>query len=92
LLALVSRAAPASVNATMMGLAFMTLFIGNNLIGWLGRFYEPLGPTRFWGLHAAIGMTGAVLVMALGGRLGRLLDAHANQPLRPSARTLEVER
>jgi proton-dependent oligopeptide transporter, POT family len=92
LLALVSRAAPPSVNATMMGLAFMTLFIGNNLIGWLGRFYEPLGPVRFWGLHAAIGMTGAVLVMVLGGRLGRLLDAHADQPLRPSARTLEVER
>jgi hypothetical protein len=30
--------------------------------------------------------------LILGGRLGRLLDAHADQPLRPSARTLEVER
>jgi len=92
LLALVSRAAPASVNATMMGLAFMTLFVGNNLIGWLGRYYEPLGPLRFWGLHAAIGMTGAVLVRLLGPRLNRVLGVHSDQPLRPSARTLEVER
>jgi POT family proton-dependent oligopeptide transporter len=32
LLALVSRAAPAKVNATMLGIAFMTLFISKNLI------------------------------------------------------------
>ncbi|MEP7272630.1 MAG: peptide MFS transporter, partial [Acidobacteriota bacterium] len=36
LLALVSRAAPASVNSTMMGLAFMSLFISNVVIGWIG--------------------------------------------------------
>jgi hypothetical protein len=29
-------AAPAKVNATLMGLAFMSLFIANNLIGWIG--------------------------------------------------------
>jgi POT family proton-dependent oligopeptide transporter len=33
LLALVSRAAPARVNATMMGIAFMSLFLANVLIG-----------------------------------------------------------
>jgi hypothetical protein len=35
----VSRAAPAKVNATLMGLAFMSLFVSNNLIGWIGGFY-----------------------------------------------------
>jgi POT family proton-dependent oligopeptide transporter len=44
LLALVSRAAPAKVNATLMGLAFMSLFISNNLIGWIGGFYEKMTP------------------------------------------------
>lgn len=92
LLALVSRAAPASINATMMGLTFMTLFVSNNLIGWLGRFYEPLGPLQFWGLHAAIGATGALLTWVLGGMLSEVLDGRTDQPLRPSARTLEVER
>ena len=47
LLALVSRAAPAKVNATLMGLAFMSLFISNNLIGWIGGFYEKMRPASF---------------------------------------------
>jgi proton-dependent oligopeptide transporter, POT family len=73
LLALVSRTAPASVNATMMGLAFLSLFVANNLIGWLGRYYEPLGPQAFWLLHAAIGFGGTLLVLILGRSLRRAL-------------------
>ena len=49
LLALVSRAAPAKVNATLMGLAFMSLFISNNLIGWIGGFYEKMSPAAVLG-------------------------------------------
>ena len=73
LLALVSRAAPAKVNATLMGLAFMSLFISNNLIGWIGGFYEKMSPAGFWALHAAIGAGGGLLVLLFGGRLGRVL-------------------
>jgi POT family proton-dependent oligopeptide transporter len=75
LLALVSRAAPAQVNATMMGIAFMSLFVANNLIGWLGRYYERMSPIEFWSMHAAIGATGAVLVMLLKRPLERVLGA-----------------
>jgi len=75
LLALVSRAAPAKVNATLMGLAFMSLFISNNLIGWLGGFYEKMGPTRFWAMNAAIAAGGGLLVVLFGRRLGRALHA-----------------
>jgi proton-dependent oligopeptide transporter, POT family len=75
LLALVSRAAPAKVNATLMGLAFMSLFISNNLIGWLGGFYEKMGPTRFWAMNAAIAAGGGLLVILFGRRLGRALHA-----------------
>jgi POT family proton-dependent oligopeptide transporter len=93
LLALVSRAAPASVNATMMGVCFLTLFVGNNVIGWLGSYYEPLGPLSFWLLHAGIGAAGAVLVMIFARPLRRALDGAArDEPLRPGAATLEVER
>ena len=93
LLALVSRAAPAKVNATMMGVAFMSLFVSNNLIGWVGGFYEKMRPIDFWAMHAAIAATGGVLVMLFGRRLSRVLaTGGANQPLRPSALTLEVER
>ena len=92
LLALVSRTAPASVNATMMGVAFTTLFVANNLIGWIGGYYERLTPAQFWGLHAAIGATGGVLVLLFGGMLTRALAGGAQQPLRASAQTIEVER
>ena len=93
LLALVSRAAPASVNATMMGMCFITLFFGNNIIGTLGAYYEPLGPLNFWLLHAGIGATGAVLVVLFGGMLRRVLSGEVrDEPLRPGAETVEVER
>src|SRR5882724_1376531 len=74
LLALVSRAAPAKVNATMMGLTFMSLFIANNLIGWLGGFYEKMGPTGFWAMHAVIAAGGGLLVVLFGRRLDRTLQ------------------
>jgi proton-dependent oligopeptide transporter, POT family len=73
LLALVSRAAPAKVNATLMGLAFMSLFISNNLIGWIGGFYEKMTPAQFWAMHAAIGAMGGLLVVLFGRRLSRVL-------------------
>jgi POT family proton-dependent oligopeptide transporter len=84
LLALVSRAAPAQVNATMMGIAFLSLFIANNLIGWIGSSYERMSPAAFWTMHAAIAATGGLLVMVFGPRLKRALDAHADHPLRPA--------
>jgi POT family proton-dependent oligopeptide transporter len=58
-----------------MGLAFMSLFISNNLIGWLGGFYEKMGPTRFWTMNAAIAAGGGLLVLLFGRRLGRALHA-----------------
>ena len=73
LLALVSRAAPAKVNSTLMGLAFMSLFISNNLIGWIGGFYEKLRPAEFWAMHAAIAAGGGLLVALFGRRLSRAL-------------------
>lgn len=92
LLALVSRAAPAQINATMMGVAFMSLFVANNLVGWLGSFYERMTPAQFWMLHAGIAVAGGTLVLLFGRVLGGILAHGANQPLRPSAQTLEVER
>jgi POT family proton-dependent oligopeptide transporter len=73
LLALVSRAAPAKMNATLMGLAYMSLFISNNLIGWIGGFYEKMRPAEFWAMHAAIAAGGGLLVVLFGRRLSRAL-------------------
>lgn len=93
LLALVSRTTPAQVNATSMGFAFMTLFVSNNPIGWIGSFYERMTPLQFLALLAGIALTGATLTFLLRSTLRRMLAAGpVDQPLRASALTLEVER
>jgi POT family proton-dependent oligopeptide transporter len=92
LLALVSRAAPAKINATMMGIAFLSLFVANNLIGWIGTFYERMTPLAFWSLHAGIAAAGGILVLLLGPTLKRILEPRETQGLRPAAMTQEIER
>ncbi len=92
LLALVSRCAPAKVNSTMMGICFLVLFVANNLIGWVGTFYEQMSPLAFWAMHAAIAAAGGVLVLLFGRALKRVLEPQETQGLRPAAVTEEVER
>lgn len=74
LLALVSRCAPPKVNSTMMGASFLTLFVANNLIGWVGTFYEKMTPSVFWTLHSAIGAAGGVLALLFARGFGRILE------------------
>lgn len=74
LLALVSRAAPPKINATMMGVCFLTLFVANNLIGRIGTYYEKMSPSAFWALHAGIGAAGGLLMMLVGRVLARILE------------------
>jgi POT family proton-dependent oligopeptide transporter len=76
-LSLVSRVAPAAVNSTMMGVAFLTLFVASIVMGRLGGFYEALGPLQFWMLHAAIPAIGGLAVLAFGGALSRALKTAA---------------
>lgn len=75
LLALVSRAAPPRVNATLMGIAYMSLFVSNIVIGWIGGFYERMSPAAFWAVHAAIAAGGGFAVALFGRRLSRALES-----------------
>lgn len=72
-LALVSRVAPASIRSTMMGGAYLSYFLANLTKGWLGTFYEPLGPARFWLLNSGVAFAGVVLVVVFGRRLSRMV-------------------
>jgi POT family proton-dependent oligopeptide transporter len=74
LLALVSRAAPEGLKATLMGVAFLTLFVSNIIIGWIGGFYEHMTPAMFWAMHAAIAAVGGTLAMVLNKPLTRRLE------------------
>lgn len=78
--ALYARAAPAKVNAMLLGINSMSVFIGSTVSGRLGGFYETMTPGAFWMLHAAI----------IGG--GAVIFALIDRPLRRTlARTTVVE-
>lgn len=77
-LALVSRAAPVSVNAMMVGAYYLALFAGGIFSGWLGRFFEVISPAAFWLLHGAIVAAGAVLILMLRPLLVRELKLNGN--------------
>jgi POT family proton-dependent oligopeptide transporter len=62
-LAMYVRVAPRSVAGTIMGVYYLHLFVGNNLVGWLGGLLEKLSGVHFWLLHAAlIGAAGLVML------------------------------
>jgi proton-dependent oligopeptide transporter, POT family len=71
-LAMYARASPKSVAGTMMGAYFLHLFLGNNLVGWLGGLLERMSGVQFWLMHAAlVGASAALMLMA--ARLARNL-------------------
>lgn len=73
-LALVSRAAPAAVNAMMVGSYYLGLFVGGIASGWLARFYEPLGPAMFWMLHVLVAIAGSLSILVLRPMFVRVLE------------------
>lgn len=74
LLALVSRAAPPRLVATLMGVAYAGLFVANIGGGWLGRFYETNSHAAFWTGQATIAATGVVATLLLRRPLLALLE------------------
>jgi POT family proton-dependent oligopeptide transporter len=74
MLALVSRSAPTSVNAMMVGSYYLSIFIGGIASGWLGHFYEIWSAADFWFLHAVIVAAGAVIILLLRAHLIAALE------------------
>jgi POT family proton-dependent oligopeptide transporter len=74
IIALFSRAAPRSVNATMIGVYTLSVFLGSLISGRLGGLYERLTAAQFWSLHAGLVALGGVLMLLVGGRLTREIE------------------
>jgi len=72
-LATISKSAPAKVNSTLMGGAFLCLFFGTVLMGWVGSFYEEMSNAAFWTLDAAIAFAGAALMLIIRKPLAKAL-------------------
>jgi len=72
-LATISKAAPAKVNSTLVSAAFLCLFVGTVLMGWVGSFYEDMSNAAFWALDAAIAFGGTLLTIAIRKPLTKAL-------------------
>jgi POT family proton-dependent oligopeptide transporter len=71
--AVFSRTAPASVNAMMIGIYYLSIFAGSTISGRLGGLYERLTSAQFWLIHAAIVAAGGLLILLFSSRLRREL-------------------
>ena len=74
-LALYSRAAPKGFGGIMIAIYYLHLFIGNNLMGYLGGLLDKMPGVQFWLLHSAIMAVAVVLLF-----LARLFFGHFLAP------------
>lgn len=74
-LALVSRTAPPAVTSTLMGVAFLSPFVGHTIAGWVGSYFDQMSPATFWAMDAAIALGGAAVILLLRKPLMRGLAA-----------------
>jgi len=73
--AIITRSAPSSTSATMIAVFKLASAFAYFLLGWLGRFYEPLGAPLYWTLTAALPLAGLAFLFATRGLITRVLDA-----------------
>jgi proton-dependent oligopeptide transporter, POT family len=73
-LALYARASPKAIAGTMIGVYYLHLFMGNNMVGWLGGLLERMPGAQFWLLHAALVGGAAVLMLVAWRMFGYLLE------------------
>jgi len=62
-LALFSKVAPKSINATVIGLYYLAFFTANAIVGKVGGLYSSLPTTTFWLIHVASAAIGLVAFM-----------------------------
>ena len=74
-LAIVSRAAPAGMASILMGVAFLSPFIGHVLAGWIGSYFDQMHPSVFWAMDSAIALAGALLILMFRKRLQAALES-----------------
>ena len=79
-LALFTKVAPRSINATVLGIYYLAFFAANKLVGYVGGLFETMPTTSFWLLHvatAAVGLAAFVVFKLVLGKRMSQSDAHA---------------
>jgi proton-dependent oligopeptide transporter, POT family len=72
-LSLFSKVAPIKFVSMMMGVNFLSNFLGNYLQGWLGSFWEQMAKSNFWLLMAAIAIGAGIAIQLFNKPLNRII-------------------
>lgn len=72
-LALVSQHAPRKYNAMLVSSTFISLFLANTIMGWLGSFYDQATDAAFWWINAGIALFSFVAILAVRKQLAKAL-------------------
>ena len=59
-LALFTKVAPRSLNATVLGIYYLAFFGANKIVGTVGGWYSTMNTVQFWLLHVASAVVGLV--------------------------------
>jgi POT family proton-dependent oligopeptide transporter len=70
-LALFSKISPKQITATVIGLYYLSFFIANAVVGYVGGLYSSLPTTTFWLLHVASAAFGLVAFVVFKIVLGK---------------------
>lgn len=79
--AIITRHAPASTSATMISVFKLANALAYFLLGWLGRFYEPLGAPRYWALTSGLSLAGLAFLLVTRRTVTRVLGESGGQSM-----------
>ncbi len=60
----------------MMGVWYLSSFVGNYMTGYLGTFYEKMPHERYFLMLAAIGVVAGLVLFVMNRPLDRLVGGH----------------
>jgi POT family proton-dependent oligopeptide transporter len=73
-LALFSKMAPRAIGATVIGLYYLSFFVANKVVGYVGGFYSSMPTTTFWLIHVASAVVGLVAFVIFKMTIARRME------------------
>jgi POT family proton-dependent oligopeptide transporter len=79
-LALFSKIAPRQINATVIGLYYLSFFLANYTVGQIGQLYSSLPTPTFWLIHVASAAFGLVAFVVFKLVIGKRIASDTPAP------------
>ncbi|PWU21191.1 MAG: MFS transporter [Bdellovibrio sp.] len=80
-LSLVSKMSPPRIVSMMMGMWFLSSFVGNYLSGYIGSYYEIMSKEAFFTLLTGLGIAAGLVFFLVNGLLSRILSQPVEESL-----------